>query len=184
MLIKEQLNHLSSSDALDLGEALMGNKKNYSPRIQHVGGMICYVVNPMIKLSCVPSHEVELQVYVSADWKKRPPKVFCFERWIRRELDWHVIRDGSFCWDHPDRWVDRCKVTMDLLSTRHACIRLASYLKESLHYLIQCHWQGAELGLATWHPSWRQFAHFESGTVEYAGERESFIKALRRQLLN
>lgn len=182
-MIVDSLNQLSSSDALMFTRAV--GFLNDSENLTVVGtnrGM-CYVLNTQISLDSNPSVLVPLRVNVFADWNRFPPQIFCDEKWNTRELDWHVVEDGSFCWDHPIRWVDRCVIAKEILPLLNYYCHLAAHLRDSIQSLLNCHWWGAERGLDQWHTSWPQFSHHESGTREYILEQDGFKKALQMQLM-
>lgn len=117
-------------------------------------------------------------VFCPSKFKKLAPRVYCNEPWIRRELDWHCLRDQSkesewygqqqMCWVHPAEWLIAHDHRLKRINT--VVLEGADWLKNNLTKLLDCHWAGHVLGIKNWRPEWGGWAHGNAGTQELVSE--------------
>lgn len=105
------------------------------------------------------------------DWPDAPPKVWCFESWIRRDIDWHVYPDGGLCWCLDAEWKDlqgwRGK-SRDAIATDGL-----RWLFKAVDLMLVRHLVGHYRKLVEWPDEWNAWAHGDTGVAQYEQQRIS-----------
>jgi hypothetical protein len=103
---------------------------------------------------------------IDSDWMSKPPKVNCFESWIKVGANWHVYEDSSLCYVLGDLWRDflrdiekKMPLELDDLA---ACWCVAN-----VKSLLYRHYRASELRLTTWPSEWDFWGHGDKGRQEY-----------------
>ena len=100
-----------------------------------------------------------------------PPAVRCFNKWIRREIDWHVYNDGTLCYELPQRWKDVLAQIDTENGERVAGICALDWCLAGVRKLLSFHLIAYSEGLRTWPKSWQAWKHFPGGPIQYLREK-------------
>lgn len=107
--------------------------------------------------------------------KRHAPLVYCDEKWVRRDIDWHVFSDGCLCWTLPRLWRDlhcwRGK------PRRLIAVEGSELLIESVRSLLTRHLLGTMQNKGEWPNAWGQWSHGREGANEYERERKLWRNA-------
>ncbi|WFB36813.1 hypothetical protein P3T73_03430 [Kiritimatiellota bacterium B12222] len=95
----------------------------------------------------------EIWIDCSISWRQYPPSVYCFEPWIREDIDWHVYSWLEFCWVHDEEWKKYHEVFNPTPQTSSV------YLMKNVEHLLQCHRLGYIHDIDTWQKEWGQYEH-------------------------
>jgi hypothetical protein len=123
------------------------------------------------KLSLQPVSKVKATCIVnfSTLWLAAPPRIWCPNPWVRREIDWHAGGDGTLCYVLDAEWRDR----LQDVATRHDMDGVAAYAAEYLmrntQWLLQRHLVGYQQNIEKW--IWEGWGHNQKGQAEYAAEQ-------------
>jgi hypothetical protein len=120
------------------------------------------------------TYPAECIIVGSEKWENQPLKVFCTETWIRRETDWHLVKDPSgwfLCYEFHERWADRIakvkKVNDQLKTAQFAqefCLRAS-------RDLIEKHLFAFRQNIKKWPKQWDAWPHgWEAAMREYRQE--------------
>ncbi len=96
---------------------------------------------------------------VPATWRQSLIKVFCHESWLRREIKWHVFRDGSLCYELDDRWKDGISAVEQEHGTADAVTFAAFWCLNGSQKLLEKHLLGHRLALRHWQHQWAEWPH-------------------------
>lgn len=112
-------------------------------------------------------------------WKTRQPRVWCREPWRKRALagkicnaEWHILGDGSLCYELADRWGDEIIAAEQAAGWLAAAELAADWCLNSVRWLLYRHPEAFRRGLELWDPSWPAWAHFAEGRREYKQLKE------------
>ncbi len=120
-------------------------------------------------------------VFCPSQLKQLAPIVYCRESWLRDDIDWHSLsiqREGDvwnsyqqLCWIHPAEWMLAHNNRQKRLHT--VVDEGATWLRNNLTKLLECHWAGHLLGIHKWRPEWGGWDHGHAGTKEFVSERKA-----------
>jgi hypothetical protein len=96
---------------------------------------------------------------VSTAWRESLIKVYCLETWLRREIKWHVFRDGSLCYEFDGRWKDGIAGVEQQHGAEEAVTFAAFWCLNGCRKLLEKHLLGHRLNLAEWQSQWAQWPH-------------------------
>jgi hypothetical protein len=118
------------------------------------------------------SSRADCSFIVSAAWRQSLIKVFCHEIWLRREIKWHVFRDGSLCYEFDDRWKDGLTAVEQQNDTADTVTFAAFWCLNGCQKLLEKHLLAYRLNLADWQPQWEEWPHtFNKARQLYAREK-------------
>lgn len=151
------------------------------PRLQLSHDRTMWVITGQMKVGNKwPLIEVRFLRYFP-DLKLIPPKVWCREPWVKRDIDWHVYSDARLCWVLPEQWRDvqgwRGK------SNQEVAVDASKWLLASTELLLSRHLYGHLKGLVEWPEEWDQWGHAWIGPHEYH-QQQSEQYLLRRKYRN
>lgn len=127
-------------------------------------------------------YEAEIEViFCPSQLKIIQPIVFCYEPWVRHEMDWHCLpylKEGSLwngyynlCWIYPGEWILAHNYKSKRL--KKVAIEGSELLKNNLSKLLDCHWVGHALGIKKWRDEWGAWGHGRKGIQEFSQEIEA-----------
>jgi hypothetical protein len=104
----------------------------------------------------------------SGDWRRLPPKVFCSESWVRHTIEWHVLRDGSLCYEFCGRWADRV-ADVDHSNQVHEAVQYAAqWCLNGCRSLLEKHLFADRQNIKAWPKKWDAWPHgFDAANYEY-----------------
>jgi hypothetical protein len=122
-------------------------------------------------LAAETTYSADCTFIVSTNWRRFPPKVFCFENWVRHSIDWHIFDDGSLCYEFFKRWADRVAL-VDHSNQAHETVRYAAkWCVHASRSLLEKHLLADRQNIKTWPGKWDAWSHgVEAATYEYHQE--------------
>lgn len=100
--------------------------------------------------------------HISPNFIEQMPEVYCFEPWIRREIDWHFFSSGKLCWQYPPFWREWMRLVASETDLAGTVAYAARWCMTATRSLLHKHRLGRELGLTKWSPAWTEWAHGEA----------------------
>lgn len=113
-------------------------------------------------------------------WWEIAPVFRCESPWIKRDIDWHVGKDGMMCWIHDSAWADGLTQFFPSKSAADILPLAVAVCSAHVRHLLSRHVQGDELRLEKWPTEWGQFSHGKKGTEEYLREKREFLRDFRK----
>src|ERR1044071_333320 len=99
----------------------------------------------------------------STDWATVPLKVFCTEKWIRQETNWHLIKEKTgawyLCYEFPDRWKDRIAAVAACNEPSKVIEFAAQFCIHGSRCLIEKHLFAYRHHITQWPTEWPAYAH-------------------------
>lgn len=122
-------------------------------------------------------------------WKKRLPSVWCREPWRKHPLpggltnaEWHVLSDGSLCYELPHRWRDKIPEAEQAGGTPAAIALAQDWILNSVRWLLYRHLEAFRHNLTYWdNERWPAWGHGYEGPREYFKIKEREKRATRRR---
>jgi hypothetical protein len=114
----------------------------------------------------------EVWIDCSCLWTRTPPSIYCFEPWIRNDIDWHVYPWHEFCWVHDEEWNKFHQMFQPTVQTS------AWYLLNNLAHILRCHRLGFVHDLDCWQKEWGQYAHGDRSKPQL---RKTYAEFRRRK---
>jgi len=120
-----------------------------------------------------------IEIDISQDWETSPPRVFCKEHWVKRDIDWHVYSDRSLCYIYDREWADEV-LSVQNLGEQDRALYLSDLLLTFVIYLLDRHCLSEQLGITNW--IWPERPHGrEKAEEEYRCQlREQFLRLKAR----
>jgi len=113
----------------------------------------------------------------------KPPIVFCQERWMKDDDDWHNDSETGMCWVVEDQWKE---VLAPLKNTGDELIQQATdWIIIAASSLVYRHYYGHIHNLDEWPERWEAYSHGKDGRKEYRrenplpGKRRSYVPRKR-----
>lgn len=139
----------------------------------------CYRVKGQLETTAVV---VDVEVYLPwffRDLKRKPPRVWCREPWMKIGADWHNDAQGM-CWILPDEWRD----AMSWMRKPVAAIISEGqrWLFNNVRLLVDRHYLAHIEGVPNWSREWDAWSHYKEGVKEYRrqnGRRRHLRKVSR-----
>lgn len=112
---------------------------------------------------------------VPKTWQKRLPSVWCREPWRKKPLpggvtnaEWHVLGNGSLCYELPHRWQDDLAAA-ELAGGIPTAVALAeAWILNSVRWLLYRHLEAFRHDLDRWdNERWPAWGHDHHGPREY-----------------
>ncbi|MDF1741932.1 MAG: hypothetical protein P1U86_22415 [Verrucomicrobiales bacterium] len=113
------------------------------------------------------SWEAMITIVLEKDWDVSPPTVRCHERWLRRELDWHVPNENILCWIYPEQWRIRLRELGERQGKKAKRLLATEWLLRNVRHLLTCHAISEEFGIPKWKDEWPQYAHNEQAEKQF-----------------
>lgn len=164
------------SDALTLASAV---RRALSPPVRFlVAGDRDPIVEGRLNLSheeIITKTTALCTFVIPVTWRQGQPFVWCREPWRKLALpggitnaDWHVLGNGSLCYELLHRWRDEIAAT-ELTSGTPATIALAEdWMLNSVRWLLYRHLEAFRRNLARWdNERWPAWGHYHHGPHEY-----------------
>ena len=121
------------------------------------------------------TYPAKCTVVGSTNWATVPLKVFCTESWMRRETDWHHIKENTglwyLCYEFHDRWRDRIAAVAEYNDPSKAIEFAAKFCVHGSRWLIEKHLFAYRHNITKWPNEWPAYAHgFAAARLEYQRE--------------
>ncbi len=108
-------------------------------------------------------------------WRQTQPLVWCRESWRKLALpggidnaEWHVLGNGSLCYELPHRWRDEVAATKLAHGTPTAIALAEDWMLNSVRWLLYRHLEAFRRNLTRWDSErWPAWGHYHHGPREY-----------------
>lgn len=115
------------------------------------------------------SAQAHCRFLIPPNWFEIPPTVNCQEKWIRKDIDWHVYSDHSVCWVLDEEWQDYLRYCLKEYSWEDAEKIAVTWCLNSCSDLLYKHMIAYELGITQWPGhKWEYWSHGRRGKQEYS----------------
>jgi hypothetical protein len=109
---------------------------------------------------------------VFAGWRAIHPHLECRENWVRRpgpkrNVDWHILPDGSFCYVLNAQWRDCVRERESQYGTSIAIADSAFYAINNGRWLLWHHLYAYRNNITEWQRDWPEWPHYEAGLIAY-----------------
>lgn len=108
--------------------------------------------------------KVEVPLFFS-ELKRDPPSVWCLEKWMRNDPNWHNSNQTGMCWVLNDEWRD--VMGCQGKSWKSVVDDGVRWLVNNSTNLISRHHLGDLEGIDDWPEEWEAWGHNEEGPRQY-----------------
>jgi hypothetical protein len=118
------------------------------------------------------TYAASCMITASTNWRRVPLKVFCTEKWMKQEIDWHQIKEKSgswhLCYEFPERWKDRITAVQDCNDASKVIEFAARFCIHGARWLLEKHLFAHRHNITNWPTEWPAYAHgFEAARHQY-----------------
>ncbi len=107
----------------------------------------------------------------STEWRRSPPKTFSSESWLRRSIDWHVLADGSLCYEFFERWADKVAMVNSSNEVQEAVQYAAKWCVNASRRLLEKHLFAHRQNIQDWPKEWDAWPHgVQAASFQYHQE--------------
>jgi len=107
----------------------------------------------------------------STEWRHVPPKVFCSESWLKKGIDWHVLPDGSLCYEFFKRWADRVSIVNTSNEVHDTVQYAARWCVNGSRRLLEKHLFADRQNIKAWPKQWDAWPHgIQAASFQYDQE--------------
>jgi len=117
---------------------------------------------------------------IQDDWIEIPPNVECHNRWLKREIDWHVPRGDKLCWVYPPQWSNRLRELLDARGKVAARELAAAWMLRNVRHLLTCHLIAKEYQIKEWPINWPQYSHDGKAESEYTRDERKRRERIKK----
>ena len=127
---------------------------------------------------------------VPLSWRQRQPLVWCREPWRKLPLpggvcnaEWHVLGNGSLCYELPHRWQDEIAAAERIGGAALVVELAGEWVLNSVRWLLYRHLEAFRHNLPRWeNERWPAWGHYHHGLREYLQMKAREERARRQRV--
>jgi hypothetical protein len=161
------------SAVFNLTAAIRDDLLNPGPLFQRPGGFRIGVQGLLIlrDFAAETTYAADCIFIASKEWRRRPLKVFCSENWVKHDIEWHVLRDNSLCYEFFERWADRIAIVSSSNEVQETVRYAAKWCVNGSRRLLEKHLFADRQNIRDWPKQWDAWPHgVEAASYQYQQE--------------